>query len=351
MVNRSKKIFIRLFVVVLMLATIGNAGYSSDRDYRFDGSISEEVLRNYLSRAITFAELLNSERCETSLGGNVDDNIRMLKHIGAKFIGRAIYRWGGESGLEALLKNGKQVAQKVHQAEPDMVIQAAAFEIVSQEVSRIPIPGWVFDAFDLDPENRNFKYDAMLYPDGHRIDFWRKGASVPDMSRLETRMWFLFLSACYINIGVEAIHFGQVEIMDDRDPNWDHWFDMMERVRRYAAIHARRHFVICDAHTPSGGIVRGGRLLFDCHSFPLRMEEVPDRPEQAFLKAGHYDSIYNLSKGGKTPSGWTCENLPYLVEFDNFGGSGKEGQNTGHHWIWGYDEIVWYARQDKAYRS
>jgi hypothetical protein len=65
----------------------------------------------------------------------------------------------------------------------------------------------------------------MLYSDGRRKDHWGKGASVPDMSQLETRLWFLYLAAGYIDLGVEAIHFGQVEIMDNRDKQHIHWRD------------------------------------------------------------------------------------------------------------------------------
>jgi hypothetical protein len=39
------------------------------------------------------------------------------------------------------------------------------------------------------------------------------------------------------------------------------------------------------------------------------------------------------------------------VEFDNWGYSGKGGQSIGGCWVWGYDEISWFARQDEAYRK
>jgi len=321
------------------------------RDYNFDGNISRQVLENYLSRSITFGELLNIERVENSLGGDTNDNIRMLTDTGAKFIGRAIYMWGAENRLPRLLKLGKPVAEKLHAVDADIVIQAAAFEIVSDQLDNMPIPAWVFDEFDLPVEKRNFRYKEMLYPDGHRVNHWRPGSSVPDMSRLETRMWFYYLCASYISIGVEAIHFGQVEIMDDRDPNHIYWRDMMARVRAFANKHARRHFIIADAHVPSGGIVHDGKLMFDFHSFPLRIDEVVEYPQKGILKVGYLDSIFNRSKGGTTPSGWSCQSLPYIVELDNFGSSGRGGQNIGMHFIWGYDEICWFAHQPEQYRN
>ncbi len=315
-----------------------------ERTYEFDGQISREVLENYLSRAMTNMDLLTGR-------GNVDDNIRMLQHTGVKFAGRTVYRWGGEAALPTLLPKARQIAEKVHAADPDIILQAGAFEIVSSQVNELKIPPKVFEIFGLTPEDRTFRYEDMLYPDGHRVDSWYKGASVPDMSRLETKMWFVYISAAYIDIGCEAIHFGQVEIMDDRDKDHEHWREMLRHVRAYAAKHARRHMVLCDAHVPGGGIVHGDALMFDFHSFPLRIEEVPEKPEQGVLKVGYLDSLFGRSTGGTSPSGWKCEHLPYLVELDNFGASGHEGENYGYHWCWGYDEICWFARQPLEYRN
>src|ERR1700739_1443578 len=58
--------------------------------YQFDGTISREVLENYLSRSITMEGLLNGH-------GDLKDNIRMLKSMGAKYIGRALCLWGAEA--------------------------------------------------------------------------------------------------------------------------------------------------------------------------------------------------------------------------------------------------------------
>ena len=80
--------------------------------------------------------------------------------------------------------------------------------------------------------------------------------------------------------------------------------------------------------------------------------EVPDKPQEAILKVGFSDGIYGRSKGGMTFSGWKCEHLPYLVEIDNWGVSRQPGRpNAGGIWIWGYDEITWFAHQSRQYRS
>ncbi len=163
-------------------------------------------------------------------------------------------------------------------------------------------------------------------------------------------MWFYYLAARYIDVGVEAIHFGQVELMGARDREHAAWASLLARVRAYARRHARRGIVLCDAHVPSGGISVGPQLLFDFHSFPLRIAEVTNRPLEGELRKGYADSIFGRSKGGTTPSGWACEHLPYLVEFDNFGRSRREGRHVRGPWIWGYDEISWFARMDPPKR-
>jgi hypothetical protein len=249
------------------------------------------------------------------------------------------------------LERAKQQVPKVREADPEMILQACVFEIVSTQVEQVPVPDWAFIALGQPVEKRNFRYTDMIYPEGQRRS-WGPNASVPDVSQPETKLWFYFLAASYIDLGFEAIHFGQVEIMNRRDPDQEDWSQVLGLVRAYAAKHARRHLVLCDGHVPSGGLVRDGRLLLDFHSFPLRVKEAPEHPQEAVLQAGFSDSIYGRSKGGITPSGWKCEHLPYLVELDNWGVSKTPGQaGAGGIWIWGYDEITWFAHQSQQYRS
>jgi hypothetical protein len=315
------------------------------RAYRFDGAISRGVLENYLSRAISMEGLLNGR-------GDLDDNIRMLKETEAKFIGRALCLWGGEAELLRNLERAKEQIPGVHAADPEMVLQACIFEIVTTQVVRVPVPEWAFVALGRPVEKRRFRCADMLYPDGRRVDHWGRGRSVPDVSRPETKLWFYFLAASYIDLGIEAIHLGQIELMNGNDRDLAHYSEVLALVRAYAAKHAHRHLVLCDSHVPSGGLVRDGRLLMDFHSFPLRIKEVPDRPQEAVLELGFSDGIYGRSKGGITPSGWSCKHLPYLVEIDNWGASRRPGQaKQGGIWVWGYDEITWFAHQPEGYRA
>jgi pimeloyl-ACP methyl ester carboxylesterase len=216
------------------------------RDYTFDKTLSRPVLENYLARAISVEGILNGR-------GDLDDNVRMLKDTGAKFIGRAICLWGGEASLLKNLERAKEQMPKLHKADPDLVVQACVFEIVTTQVEQVPVPEWAFKALGQPVEKRNFKYADMLYPDGKRKDHWRAGQSVPDVSRPETKLWFYFLAASYIDVGVEAIHFGQTELMNGNDKDLKHYAEILALIRSYAAKNARRHLLICDSHVPSGG--------------------------------------------------------------------------------------------------
>jgi hypothetical protein len=329
-----------------LFAAIGLTGCFAawGQDFQFDTTISRAVLENYLSRSISFTELLHDDLSQPRDGRGVDphDNIRLLLNIHAKFVGRAIMIWGHEDRLAGYLRNAKPFAEALHKLDPDMILEGAEFEIVTRDVEKVVVPERVLRAFGQALIPRHFRYQDMLYDSGPMVSRWGHNSSVPDMSKLEARMWFYFLAISYIDIGIEAIHFGQVGLMDQNDPGHVGWLDMLDRVRAYARIHARRHLVLCDAHTPTGGYVENGRLLFDFHAFPLRIAEVPGQPGQGELKVGYTDALYLRSKGGVTPSGWSCDHLPYLVEFDNFG-KRRPGDTSTFPYIWGYDEITWFA--------
>ncbi|MDB6032986.1 MAG: hypothetical protein JWM16_3324 [Verrucomicrobiales bacterium] len=323
------------------------------QDFKFDTTISRPVLEHYLDRSISYTELLHDDlnQSRNEHGVAPKEAFRFIVDTKAKFVGRALMLWGREKNFSNFVARAKPFASELHQADPDIVLQAAAFEIVTPDVGSLAVPPEVLKEFGQAVTIRMFNYQNMLYENGRFVNHWGRTGSVPDMSRLETRMWFYFLVTQYIDAGIEAVHFGQVGLMDKNDPGHAGWLDMLGHVRAYARKHARRHMLICDAHTPTGGYVENGKLLFDFHSFPLRIAEVPDKPLKGVLKVGFSDSIVLKSKGGITPSGWSCTNLPYLVEFDNFGRSREPGKPSKQPFIWGYDEITWFSQLEEKERN
>jgi len=335
-------------------------------DYDFQGTLSREVLENYLNRSITMADLSRSPQ--------LGEDLRMLANTGAKFIGRAALLWHPVAGEDAdgHFRGAAEMVAAFRERGGDAVFQGAIFECVFEsEVTATPVPAWVFEEFGLPVETRNFNYPAMCYDENcaRQMDVnwaphpgnnylrgrWSTGSktegSVPDMSKPETQMWFYYRARRYIDAGLEALHLGQIHMMDHNDLDYAHWWSLLERIRAYGRAKARRGRVMIDAHT-HGVALADGRLLFDFHSYPMHIREIPDRPQHGELETGFRHAIYGQSLGGTAPDGWTCAHLPCLVEFDNWGPSGRRDQvGLGPNWVWGYNEIDWFANQPEDYRN
>ena len=315
-------------------------------DFSFDGSISREVLNNYLSRAVTHTGLGMDNFAPTQ---TFEDDLRMLKNEGAKFIGRASFVWEATNEAEHF-RISKERAARAHEVDPDFILQACIFECIEKSfIDSVPVPPWVFEAFGLPAQDRCFSYDKMLNPGGMYVDHWHKNCSVQDITQLESRLWIYYRARGYIDAGFEGIHFGQVHLIGGADHDFRHWKEMLVMIRSYAKAHARRHYVLCDAHTH--GIEVDGEILFDYNAWPIRMKEDLEHPIAVHCEVGYYDSIFGRSRGGKSPSGWTAESMPFIVEFDNFGRSRFRGEpRHDSHFAWGYDEITWFSLQSAEYR-
>lgn len=108
----------------------------------------------------------------------------------------------------------------------------------------MPVPSWAFEAVGLPVEPRPFRFEDMAFPGGAFRDQSGKGTIVPDVSRPETQLWFHFLAASYIDLGVDALHYGQVELMNRRDRDLTHYARVFQRARDHAARKARRGMVL-----------------------------------------------------------------------------------------------------------
>src|ERR1700733_4375064 len=140
----------------LMLAERSFAGFAPAqhrRNYEFKRTISREVLGNYLSRSISIEGLLNGR-------GDLNDNIRMLGSVGAKYIARSICLWGGEAKLLDNFARARRQVPRALAADKDRILEACIFEIVTPEVEQVFVPAWAFIALGMPAEKRNFRYEA-----------------------------------------------------------------------------------------------------------------------------------------------------------------------------------------------
>ena len=356
--NFRKSIVLVLMALGLSACTSVHSTFDTNSKYYFDGSISRQVLENYLDRSVTAGYFLVPGTPENYLFPFREDDIRMIQNIGAKFIGRAVYRWSEEGKLAdpAFLAYAKRLIDRMHEYDPEIIFQGCLFEHVSSDVNNLKIPSWVFQAFNLPVEDRNFRIEDMIRRKNASDEILMRSArgGAPMIQNQETQFWFYYLAKSYIDIGCEALHLGQVELIGRDDPDKSHYAAFLEKIRSYAKTNARRHYVLLDGHTPKGGFVKDGVSLLDFNSFPLRIKEIEERPMEGRLEVGHSDGIYTKSQGAISPSGWKAESMPYLVEFDNFGIRRDPPPGVAHtddHFCWGYDDITWFALQDEAYRN
>ena len=271
-------------------------------------------------------------------------------------MGRAGCNWAINKAAVNDLTNVKKHISQAHAVDPDIIFEACIFECISSAVEQIAIPSWVFTAFGQTPASRNFDKEAMLFPDGTSVNRFGLDASVPDITQTETQMFFYFLGRSYIDAGFEALHMGQVHLIGEHDTGWKCYTKVNNMIRDYAKQHARRHFVMINAHT-HGITDANGKLMFDFHEYPMRGKlpdgsvahrPTEDNPQRLEFKIGYGDAIYLKSLGGTTYSGWSCSSLPYTVEIDNYADDLPNRNTTASHW--GYDEISWYANQPASYR-
>ena len=118
---------IRLYLVfaLVFLLFFGGKEVEENKSYYFDkNGISHEVLSSYLDRSVTMAFFLVPEKPE---GNRVypyhDDDIRLIKNIGAKFIGRSMYWWGGESRLNdfGFWNDAKNLIDILYAFDPEII--------------------------------------------------------------------------------------------------------------------------------------------------------------------------------------------------------------------------------------
>ncbi len=337
-----KLYFLLVFLVCLAFNT-------SAQNYRFYSTISRPVLENYLDRAISMAALSN---CGASLGTTPQEHIadiNMIQDIGAKFVGRIGIWWGANQDINCLMANVQQDVKSIKAIDSDIICEGGVFEYVDTYLDvAVAIPAYVFKAFDQRVVSRNFNHNLMLY-DNPGYPTADEHSRTPDMSKLETQMWFYYMATRYIDAGCEALHLGDFGVMNVIEQNYENkdWWFLLQKIRQYGSTR-NRHIVLCNAHTfgayydpdPTSPLPNDERqLLFDFHEYPSRLlmnmslactatyQPITLTPETGI-------AIYNSSAGGLNPQGWYCESNPYMVELDNGGNNPPLGCSASNSPWW-----------------
>ncbi|MHB1452673.1 MAG: hypothetical protein ACYCYM_01790 [Saccharofermentanales bacterium] len=345
--------------------------FQSDRsvnaatNFTFNGSMSKEVLRNYASRAVTSWIVLEGN----DLDPIFEEDLRMTLRIGAKYLGRAAsFSWSGNwsaTQINEHFRLAKERAAIIHKADPEIILQGGVFEIVYKNtVNNTVIPAWVFEDFGLPVEKRNFRYTDVAFPAGHEYGpgFWGNGpdAAIPKIANVEAQMYFYYNICRYIDAGFEAIHLGQTEKMMyyQNENNAVEWDRVTTLGRAYAKKHARRGVVLFDGHSnlDSPGIKVGNRLILDIQAAALVPNETRKLNGAMECEISHFSDNWlqwiGRTGGGMHPLGFQIDTNFTILEFDNYGGNGKPGVATPQaFYVWGYDDITWFALQPEWYRN
>jgi hypothetical protein len=346
------------------------------QNYSFYGQISREVLENYLDRSITMQTLSDIQGVGNLSETERQRDISMLVNIGAKFVGRIGGWWEngyGQQNLDAIFQKVSQNVSDLKSYDPTIICQGAIFEYVSPTVNSFNIPSYVFNAFSQPIISRTFNYSSMIYP-GPASQYTiyarqmteTERQTIPDITSLETQMWIYCMATRFIDAGCEAIHFGQAEIMNLRDVGNQNWWSLLSKIRAYS-INKNRGTVLCDAHSPSGGIyydsnpnsplpIYDRQLVFDFPSSPLGLAQYNNNCtltlQPSTIDPNHSGVFYTKSKGGKNPQGWDSKSNPFLVELDNGGIGDIVGCNGSPSWFtYGWDDISWFSQQPEDYRN
>ena len=195
------------------------------KNFKFDGSISREVLNSYLSRAVTHFGIGYDNDVYSD---TFEDDLRMLKNEGAKFIGRAALVWHTSVPDSEGFAFAKKRIARGHEIDPEFIFQACVFECIYRPfVEQTPIPAYVFETFGLPAEERCFSFDAMKLT-GEPDNIWgMPQTAVPDITR--TNVHFVFL-------GVNAADHGFRMMISP----WKN-LDSSRKFLEYAMEHDRGH--------------------------------------------------------------------------------------------------------------
>ena len=332
-------------------------------EFSFDGTMSEAVLRRYLSRAVSGLGICAEQKDDLIL----EENIRFLRRTGTKFVSRAaVFAWTctSKAEVDTHFARAKAHAAAIHAADPEIILQAFAAEIVRRSyVNAIAIPDWVFRAFGEQPEQRNFRFEDII---NTKLgpDYWGSGAGYPDWSRPEAQRWYYWCIVRYIDCGYESIHM-QETTRRVGEEGYEAELQALDRVmglcREYAKTHARRGVVLFHSFfsMQDGGCKIGDRLLFDIQGNGLVPNETAYNEKTGAYECrisepngSYWCTWLGRSVGGRHPLGFDCEACPTLLEFDNYGQQGELNVSNGPAFgTWGFDDISWFATQPEAYRN
>lgn len=178
------------------------------------------------------------------------------------------------------------------------LIQAGIFENVDDNIEVISIPSFVLDEFSDDPDSselvnytnppnstwERFNKSRVIYSSNvptdsveFDCDSWAGAGAIPDIRRIEARMWFYYLATIYIDLGFTSLHMGQLPLYaycDEVESDLFYTEYVLSKIRAYAESLDQLLLITCEGF--NGDIESNDTLLLDYYSNPARVREVLD---------------------------------------------------------------------------
>lgn len=313
--------------------------------------------------------------------------IKSFVDMKASFILRAANTWGNHLDLQPgtpFYQGMKQIVIDINAAYDCAglrrpVIQGTIFENIDDAVSGVPIPADVINAF-----KTTVGFDNAYYLDGsglpkvinfnpsrlRKIPTSVPWPNSPDITRIESKMWFYYLSKMYIDFGYKSIHLGQMTNWAEYDPSYIHTTIILNKIRAYAQ--SKNTFVLLSEENKKAAKFPGtNTFMYDFDSRPLFPREIsnpsvcgeynctntptnylPGTPCSNETFPAVIDQCIMTGAGnssGISPlSGCSLPFQPFSTYFD-FGKGMFDDTHppsagcNGFHGVWGWDDARWFA--------
>lgn len=321
----------------------------------FDGqkNLTKPLLDAYLDRAVVHMNRWDER------------SMQFFKYSGAKFNHWGDLGWArlySEDDWRAIT----QAADTIHNSDwgRDMILECGIMEAVSEsQTDNQRLPDWYLKALeDLGIQQHRlpgpkglqyFNYEAMFdrnakdWP-AQNIELWGKGCSVPDITMVETLLYYAWCTAEYLDAGFEGIMWGQIMLTGARDVDNNAVHGLCEFARSWAAKRGYRHAVSLTSHInrPLDYPKENGTPIFTHITWPTRLSYTSLTPFGMHFGAGV--KATSARQGGEEIEGLLQlpHDLPILLEIDNYGRSFGPSTVCEEGW----DEITAFAKKPAADR-
>lgn len=322
---------------------------SARSPYYFYSSISQETTLNYLSRTIHWTPPYNDVSLDKYVDRvGFDRFFSETVDLGAKMILQAENTWRNSSITPLDIARLQPILTQTHALDPEVIFNVFIAERVNKDyVNSISIPEYVFAAFDQPVVSRNFNYDLMFDNSWPYLDIWGQNNSPPDLTQLESQMWYYYYSTLYIDAGFESIWLGQIYVIAEHDSGYVATNTLVSKIREYARSHARRKYILVISHQ-LGDVAYAGSPIFDHLFYVTHFGLDSNGDMKAFLPSEFsINCDYYLDFCKYYQKHPLNHDIPLLLMFDNGGAM----TDPYYPQLNGYDPITYFATRPKAKRN